>query len=222
MRFLILAGGLGTRMRPVSFAVPKPLIAYKKQPILEHILESLHSQNIDDITLSLGYGADLIKAYCDVKKFGVKFIEETSPLGTAGPLSLFDFQDKTTIVMNGDIITNIEFELLKNVHVCGDYGLTIVCKNHEYKPNLGIVECSSDKKFHRILERPVFKHIVNCGIYAVSPRVKDLISKTPLDFPELINNVSSQYGLDSIGTFNLDNYGFEWKAIETLGETGED
>jgi len=214
MKVLILAGGLGTRMRPLSFVVPKPLIAYNKKPILEHIIEQLFSQGINDIVISLGYGANLIEAYCNIKQWGVKLVTESNSLGTAGPIQLIDF-DTPLIVMNGDIITNIQFRNLYNFHTKTKADITVVCKEMFFTPNFGLIQLE-DNRVKRILERPTYSYLISCGIYVINPEMKMYI-KECIDFPQLINKVLSYNHLVYAYMIN-EKDGESWIAIEEVSQ----
>src|SRR5438034_10754532 len=115
MKAVILVGGMGTRLRPLTFSVPKPLIPVDGRPILEIIIGRLKLFGIDDLVLSTGYQAELIRALCgDGSRFGVRitYVHEDRPLGTAGPLSLARgllSGEDVFLLMNGDIITDLDF-----------------------------------------------------------------------------------------------------------------
>jgi len=112
MKAVIMAGGRGTRLRPFTFSIPKPLLPVAEKPILELIIKKLHSMKIDEVILAVGYGAEMIKAYFgNGSKFNVKikYMHETKILGTAGPLKLIKGLNEPFLVMNGDIITKLNF-----------------------------------------------------------------------------------------------------------------
>src|SRR5258708_8849586 len=113
MKAMILVGGIGTRLRPLTFSIPKPLLPVGERPILQIIVEQMKGAGIEDIVLATGYQAELIRAFCgDGSKFGVNisYVHEREPLGTAGPLSLASqhFEgDHTFLLMNGHILTKL-------------------------------------------------------------------------------------------------------------------
>ena len=114
MRAVILAGGKGTRLAPYTTVLPKPLMPIGEMPILEIVMRQLAHYGIRNITLAVGYLAELLMAYCgDGSKFGVKldYSREEQPLGTAGPISLISNLNETFLVMNGDLLTSIDYEI---------------------------------------------------------------------------------------------------------------
>jgi len=121
MKAVILAGGLGTRLRPLTFSIPKPLLPIGEKPILEFIFEHLRKFAIKEIILSTGYQSELIRVFCgDGSKFGVKidYVKENKALGTAGPLSLMRdrfSRDETFVLMNGDVVTKLVPDLAKEL-----------------------------------------------------------------------------------------------------------
>src|SRR5258706_8165351 len=139
MKAIVLAGGLGTRLRPLTFAVPKPLLAIGEKPILQHIIEQLAAAGCDEIVLATGYLAELIRAYCgDGVRFGanIRCIKEERPLGTAGPLSLLRGQiapDEFFILMNGDIVTQLDYTKMIAFAHKGNYELAVGYVHHTYQ-----------------------------------------------------------------------------------------
>ena len=115
MKALILAGGMGTRLRPLTFSIPKPLLPVGEKPILQRIIEQLRDAGITDLVLATGYQAELVRAFCgDGSKFGVSvtYVHEHHPLGTAGPASALKGQlppGELLLLMNGDLITDLNF-----------------------------------------------------------------------------------------------------------------
>ena len=122
MKAVVLAGGKGTRLRPLTFSIPKPLLPIGEKPILEIILKNLKKSGITEVIISVGYQGQLIKAFCDDgARFGlaVKYVDEEKPLGTAGPLSLMRgcFDDgEEFILMNGDIFTQLNLSSMIDYH----------------------------------------------------------------------------------------------------------
>src|SRR5215216_3857297 len=122
MKVVILAGGLGTRVRPYTFTVPKPLLPLGDRALLDHLIVHLSGQGIADITIALGYQAQLVRAYFgDGSRHGVRitYVEETKPLGTAGCLALVrDGPDpgEPFFLMNGDIYTRLDFRAMRAFH----------------------------------------------------------------------------------------------------------
>ncbi len=180
----ILAGGKGTRLRPITYELPKPMIPVNGRPLLEHHIEMLRDADIRDIIISIGYLGDKIKEYFgNGSKFGVKirYVEEKEELGTAGPLRLIkDLVSEAFIMMNGDEYKEIDFvdmfEFHKSQNVLATIGLITVSNPENY----GVVEMRGSKivGFHEKPKNPP-SNLVNAGIYVLEP---DIISLIPEGF----------------------------------------
>ncbi|MDT8286141.1 MAG: sugar phosphate nucleotidyltransferase [Elusimicrobiales bacterium] len=171
MKAVIIAGGCGTRLRPFTFSIPKPLLPVGEKPILEYTVGRLRSMGIRDITLSLGYGAELIEAYFgDGRKFGVgiRYTRERKPLGTAGPLRLARGLRSPFLVMNGDILTRLDFKKMMRFHEKSGADLTVAARKYADRLPFGTVSADGDV-VTGITEKPVTHHLVSAGIYIVSP-----------------------------------------------------
>ncbi|MEW6041926.1 MAG: sugar phosphate nucleotidyltransferase, partial [Elusimicrobiota bacterium] len=144
MRAIILAGGRGTRLYPYTTVLPKPLMPVNEKPVLEIIINRLKKYNFNNITIATGYLAELIESYFgNGEKFGVKinYSRERTPLGTAGPLSLIKNTDNDFLVINGDILTSLNFSRLIDFHLSPPRGIaTIAVHRKKLKINLGVLE----------------------------------------------------------------------------------
>ena len=217
MKVVIMAGGLGTRLRPLTFSIPKPLLPVGEKPILEIILSKLKQQGLTDIILSVGYKSELIKTYFqDGSKFGVKidYFEEEKRLGTAGPLRLIrdKFQIKEPfIVMNGDIITKLNFKKMMKYHLDKKADLTVGIKNHKSKTPFGVISLDEDN-IKEIKEKPVLTFNISAGIYIVNPELIDYISPNEFfDMPTLIK--SGVENNKTIKGYDIKEY---WLGLEKL------
>lgn len=169
MQAVIVAGGCGTRLQPFTFSIPKPLLPVGERPILEHILMRLRSQGIKSVTLTLGYGAELIEAYFgDGRKFGVNiaYTREKKPLGTAGPLKLIRGLKPPFLVMNGDILTKLDFNRLRRFHAQNRADLTIAVRKYSDQLPFGTLEIAGDA-VTGITEKPVKEYLISAGIYVL-------------------------------------------------------
>jgi len=192
MKVVILAGGLGTRLRPLTFAIPKPLIPVGEKPILEIIISRLHSQSLNDIIITTGYKSELIRTYFgDGSKFGVNidYSHEDKRLGTAGPLKSvkerFDI-DEPLLVMNGDILTKLNFKKMIRFHEKNNGDLTVGIKEHKFKTRYGTIEVKGNE-IKKIQEKPTLKFNISAGIYVVNSSILDIIPQdTYYDIPQLI------------------------------------
>ena len=142
LRAVILAGGKGTRLRPFTVSFPKPLVPLGDTPVLEVLLRRLRRFGIQDITLTLGHLAELVKAYFHHRRSAVegltlRYVEEEEPTGTAGSLAFVTGLDRTFLAMNGDLLTNLDFHALVRFHREQGVLLTIATHSRRTRTNLG-------------------------------------------------------------------------------------
>jgi len=190
MRAIILAGGKGTRLLPYTTVIPKPLMPVGERPILEVIIRQLKHNGFSQVTMAVGYLAELLEAYFrDGKKYGVEidYSREDKPLGTIGALSLIDGLDKTFLVMNGDVLTNLDYDQLVTFHNENNAVATIATYNKEVKIDLGVLEMDESFELKNYLEKPTLRYHVSMGIYVFEPEILELIEPNGyLDFPDLV------------------------------------
>jgi len=223
MKAIILAGGLGTRLRPLTFAVPKPLIPVGERPILEILVENLKRHGVSDIYLAVGYRAELIQVYFqDGRQFGVNihYSREDKRLGTAGPLRLirdrFELSEPV-LVMNADIMTKLDFQEFYQTHLKEAAAITVGIRPYEHVVPYGVVQMDGGR-IRAIEERPRLPFHINCGIYVVSPDVLSLVPKDEFfDMPDLIG-AAVKTGHKVFGYPIRE----EWVAIESLGDLTEE
>lgn len=195
-RVVIMAGGLGTRLKPITDLVPKPMIPIGGRPILEIIVEHFKTQGFVDITLSVNYLSEIIKKHFgDGSKFGVdiQYVEEGKRLGTAGALSLIDpVPTQSMIVMNGDVLTSVNFDKMLDFHARSDALATMGLNQLEYKVPYGVVDVAghSIKSFQ---EKPTLNFFVNSGVYIIDPEILSLIPKDEFfDMPMLFEKLPEE------------------------------
>jgi NDP-sugar pyrophosphorylase family protein len=192
LRAVILAGGKGTRLAPYTASFPKPLVPLGDIPILEVLIGRLLQYGITDITLSLGHLAELIKAYlqnrrCLSERCMLRYVEESEPTGTAGSLALVPSLNQTFLTLNGDLLTNLDFNSLVEFHRAQGAVLTIAIQKREVKIDLGVLELNGGYAIRQYLEKPKKDYNVSMGIYVYEPRVLDYIEPGRyLDFPDLV------------------------------------
>lgn len=192
MKAVILAGGKGTRLAPYTTVIPKPMLPVGDRPILEIIINQLAYYGFLDVTLSVGYLAGIIKAYFQAsgnlpKSVKLSYVSEDVPLGTAAPLSLIKDLGDTFLVMNGDILTTLDYSDLITFHKQQGAALTIATFPKKVPMNLGIVEIDSDQIVSNYLEKPTFTYNESMGIYVYERSVLNYIEPgVHLDVPTLV------------------------------------
>lgn len=192
MDALILAGGYGTRLRPITFALPKPLLPLAGKPILQYLLENLKSAGLGDVVLSLGYFGEYIESFCgDGAKFGLRisYVREQNPLGTAGPIHLaepFWRNSDAFLVINGDVYTTFNFSRLREEWERSRADLIVCHYEHRYVSPFGVLELE-DGHVKGITEKPTTLQRISAGIYLVSASAARLVpSDQAYAMPDLI------------------------------------
>lgn len=171
---VILAGGLGSRLRPYTWVVPKPLLPIGERPIIQMTINWLRSYGFKEVAIALGYRGELIQAYLgDGKKFGIEihYVQEDQRLGTAGPLTLLKdwIEDDDLLSINGDLVTQLNLENFVKAHESND--MTIAARNYEVKLPFGVLKLDENKELSAIDEKPTIHSLVSAGIYLLSPYV---------------------------------------------------
>ena len=190
MQAIILAGGKGTRLKPYTIAIPKPLVPIGENPILEIVIKQLKRNGFDRITLAVGHQAELLKAYFqDGERFGVKidYSLENQPLGTAGPLKLVNELDDDFLVLNSDDLTDLSYLDLFNFHKNNEAMISIGMFSRELQIDLGIIESDEYNAVQNYIEKPIHRFNVSMGIYAFNKEaIKYIPNDKRFDFPDLI------------------------------------
>ncbi len=176
---VIMAGGKGERLRPITETIPKPMVKVAGRPILEHIIHHLAGSNVREIYLAVNYLGEMIEDYFkDGSAYGcnIKYIKETKPLGTAGALSLLpEIPKNPIIIMNGDLITQFDLERMLHQHNHGKCKMTVGVHDYRVRIPYGVLELKNDCVCE-IKEKPEQHFIVNGGIYIIDP---DLLQRIP-------------------------------------------
>ena len=191
MKAVILAGGKGTRLAPYTKILPKPLMPIGDMPILEVLLRQLKTAGIEEVILTVGHLAELLRAFFDDgSRFGIKihYSLEEQPLGTAGPLSLVaDQLRETFLVANGDVLTTLDLCELTAYHRRSGAIATIASQARQVRVDLGVLQIDETDTLTGYTEKPVYDFFVSMGIYVFEPRVLEYIPlNQPLDFPDLV------------------------------------
>lgn len=187
---MVLAGGRGTRLAPYTTVLPKPLMPVGDMPILEILVRQLRRAGIGRITLAVGHLAALLEAYFgDGSRFGVSldYSYEEEPVGTAGPLSLVEDLDQTFLVMNGDLLTTIDFEDLLRAHRDRGAAVTVGLFEKQVSIDLGVVDTDAGGRVTNYTEKPTLTYDVSVGVYAMEPSVLAHIERGErVDLPDLV------------------------------------
>lgn len=180
MKAVIMAGGLGTRLGAFTKVLPKPLLPLGENTIIETIIFRLKEHGFDEIYLTTNYKSELFESYLgNGSKYGVKifYSKEDKPLGTAGPLKLLQQHlTEPFLVINGDILTNLNFRELMEIHQRRKADFTLVTKEIDLPMDYGIVYCNEDETIHTIEEKPKLTKEINAGIYILSPLILNKIT----------------------------------------------
>jgi NDP-mannose synthase len=201
MRAIILAGGKGTRLSPYTVVLPKPLMPIGEHPILEVIVRQLAYFGFTHLTMAVNHQADIIKAYFgNGEKWGIRinYSLETTPLSTMGPLKLINDLPENFIVMNGDILTDLDFQAFYQYHVEHDNLFTISSYKRADRCEYGVLDVNTENKLIGFREKPIAHYHVSMGVYMLNQRVLDFIPEgRPFGFDHLMsalietrNNVS--------------------------------
>ena len=189
MAAVIMAGGYGTRLLPLTEDIPKPMLPIGDKPLMELIIEQLRSAGIRRVTVTTHYRPEAItEHFRDGQRFGVKidYIEEERPLGTAGAIGLLNGTDDPLLVINGDILTSLDFRAMLDFHKEHRADMTVAVREQEFRLPYGVVETDGVNVLD-ITEKPSLRHFINAGFYLLSPRVCEYIpSGEPLDMPDLV------------------------------------
>lgn len=205
-RAIILAGGQGTRLRPYTVVLPKPLMPLGEFPILEVILRQLIKHGFNHITMAVNHQADLIKAFFnDGSKWNVKidYSLEEKPLGTMGPLSLIKDLPDNFLVMNGDVLTDLNFSLFYEEHTSGNELFSISSYARRQKIDYGVLEKNTKNYLEYFNEKPNQKYEVSMGIYMISRKILDYIpSDTSYGFDQLMLDLIHDKRMVKINLFS--------------------
>lgn len=190
MKVVILAGGKGRRLYPYTVVLPKPLMPIGDFPILEVMLKQLKNCNLTDITIAVGHLGNLIQTYFGHgKKLGVNidYSFEEKPLGTVGPLTRIPGLNETFLMMNGDLLTTLDYMKLIDYHKKQKPIATVAAQKRSVDVDFGIIQRNQDDHMVKYIEKPTLSYTVSMGIYIFEPEILELIPRdTKLDFPDLM------------------------------------
>ncbi|MCX8092751.1 MAG: NDP-sugar synthase, partial [Candidatus Goldbacteria bacterium] len=224
MKAIILAGGFGTRLRPLTVNIPKPMVPVMNTPMLEHIINLLKKNGLTDIIINLFYQSEIIISYFkDGSAFGVKitYSKADRDLGTAGCITLAKnfIKDSKFLIISGDVLTNFDLKKAIDFHNSNKALATMVLTKSAEPLRYGIVITEQDGRVKKLLEKPswgeVFSDTINTGIYVFNPEIfKYIPDETNYDFsknlfPDLLAKKEKLFGFTGSGY---------WIDIGTLAE----
>jgi NDP-sugar pyrophosphorylase family protein len=190
MRAVILAGGKGTRLAPYTTVLPKPLMPIGDMPILEVVLRQLRAAGIDRVTMAVGHLAELLRAFFGGgERLGLQidYSLEEEPLGTVGPLNAIAGLDQTFLMMNGDVLTTLDYGALVAQHQASGGLMSIATYRRTVKVDFGVIETDSSNALVGYSEKPTLDYQVSMGIYVMEPGVLPYVARHKrLDLPDLV------------------------------------
>lgn len=221
---LIMAGGLGTRLRPLTQHLPKPMLKVGDKPILQLIIERLKRFGFSNILLSVNYKSDVIENYfMDGAAFGVsiRYIRENKRMGTAGSITLAEnYLNEPFIVMNGDILTNLDFNHLLEFHQKNGFYMTVCSRSYEIQVPYGVLNIDNEN-IVSLDEKPIFRYVVSGGIYVLDPAtIKSIPRDEYYDIPQLIDSLLGKR--QKVGNFPILDYWMDIGKIEDYHEANKD
>lgn len=189
---VIMAGGLGSRLKELTRDTPKPMLAVGNKPLLETIIGRFVEQGFRNIWLAVNYRAEQIEQYFGIgDAFGanIRYLREDIRLGTAGALSLLPTPDEPILISNADLLTKVDYSQLLEGHLNAQAIATMAVRKHEYRIPYGVIH-TRDGRIEGLEEKPVHRVIINAGIYVLSPQaLASIPSSTFFDMPELFSDL---------------------------------
>ena len=180
VKTVIMAGGKGTRLKPFTQILPKPLIPIREKPVIEHIIESFAKYGVRNFLITINYKSRIIKSFFEEAnlKYSIKFLEETKPLGTVGGLRKYiDRFNEPFFVTNCDTIINLDYEDLYKFHKKNNNDITLVASTKDFEIPYGVCELNKKGTLLKIKEKPKFNFLTNTGLYVLSPKILNLVPK---------------------------------------------
>ncbi|MGD8386338.1 MAG: nucleotidyltransferase family protein [Desulfobacteraceae bacterium] len=223
LQAVVMAGGYGKRLRPLTEDTPKAMLKVGDRPLLESIIGQLRDSGIRNVNVSTHYMSQRIaEHFGDGSDFGVEitYVEEDQPLGTAGALGLLKTSNEPILVINGDILTQVDFRAMLEFHLDHEADMTVAVKMYEHQVPYGVVEARG-VTLHRIVEKPVVRRFVSAGIYLLNPEAcSDIPSGKSFDMTELIERLSA--GNSKVICFPVREYWMDIGKVEDYEKAQED
>lgn len=189
-RAVLLAGGKGSRLRPYTVVLPKPLMPLGEYPVVEVLIRQLAFYGFDHITLAVNHQAEIIRAFFgNGEKWGVRvdYSLEPEPLSTIGPLRLIPDLPEDFLLLNGDILTDLDFRAFFSTHLAGDSDFTIAAHRRVHRIDYGVLHVDSESRLSGFEEKPTASYLVSMGVYAVRRRILEFVpAGRPYGFDHLM------------------------------------
>lgn len=209
---VILAGGRGSRLAPYTTVLPKPLLPVGDRPILDIVLRQLHAAGFEDVVIAVGHLAHLVEALLgDGNQYGlrIRYHTEREPLGTAGPLSGIEGLADTFLMMNGDVLTDLDYRDLITAHRAAGNTLTIATHERAIATDYGILHVDGTRGATRAVagyeEKPTFRYRVSMGVYALEPgAIEHIPQNASFDLPDLV--LALLAANHPVGSYDFDGY----------------
>lgn len=199
MQAVILAGGKGTRLRPFTASLPKPLVPIGEHPIIEVVLRQLKHHGFREVIISVGHMAELIQAYCgDGRrwKLRIRYVREDKPLSTAGALKLIRGLAPDFLTINGDILTTLDFRALYDYHRKSGADATIGVCERRTLVDFGVIELDKKSVLTNYIEKPSYEYLVSMGVNVFDRKVLEHIARgETLGIPDLIGRIRAEGGI---------------------------
>mgnify|MGYP000616247458 FL=1 len=212
----LMAGGFGTRLHPLTKSTPKPLLKVGNKPILEMIIEQFINYGFHNFYISTHFKSEQIRDYFkdgELHNISIKYVHEDSPLGTAGSLGLLpdDLPDLPIIVMNGDLLTKVDFKNLFNFHCEHNSEATMCVREYDFQVPYGVVEIDN-YNIKEIKEKPVHRFFVNAGIYVLNRSLINKVDgKSYLDMTDFLEKELNNSGVKA---FPIHEYWLDIGQVE--------
>lgn len=221
---IIMAGGLGTRLKDLTKEVPKPMLKVGNDPILQHIISNFKQYGYNKILISVNYKSEIIENYFqDGLAYGVKidYIREDKRLGTAGGIKLADnYIDKPFFVINGDIFTNLNVDNMMRFHTKNKFDITVGTRKHSFQIPYGVIEAENNC-IKGLKEKPTINYLINAGVYCLNP---DLINFIPdnqyFEITDLIGICIKNGG--KVGSYEIKDYWMDIGRMEDYNKVNND
>ena len=211
---VIMAGGRGLRLHPITETTPKPLVRVGNKPMLESVIGGFAAQGFRRFLLCVHYKADLIEGYFgNGEKLGVKirYVHEKEPLGTGGALRFLPGFDAPFIVSNADVLAEIDYPRLMEHHARSNKRATVCLGLHQTQVPFGVCETDEHGTLTAMREKPIESWAVNAGVYVLEPSALESAPEGKFDLPELIDALRPE-----VSTYPIDGYWYDvghWEAL---------